>query len=151
MSAQPEEIFDPITIAAVPANVIDLVWSRVEPLIRSVEALAPIDISTARVRDELRLGNKLLVTIARGEEIIAINVLDVRTLDSGAKVLYIPITAGTDIDSWLAEFLEVAEKIAIDYNCLELRGLAVRKGWLPKLKQYGWEEAFVTIRRKIGE
>ena len=151
MSAQLKEVVDevPISIAAVPASMIDLIWDRVEPLIRSVEALAPEDISTPKVYEELSLGRKLLVTIARGTEVIAVNVLDVKELDSGIKVLYIPITAGKEIDSWLDQFLEVAKAVAKDYNCVELRGLAIRKGWLPKLKSHGWEEMFTTIRCKL--
>ena len=153
MSAQVKELFneEPLVVSAVPYTMIDLIWDRVEPLIRSVEALAPEDISTPLVKDNLRLGRNLLVCISRGSEVIAVNVLDVRTMDSGIKVLYIPITAGDCMDEWLDNFLDVAKAIAKDYGCTELRGLAVRKGWIKKLESYGWEEMFTTIRCKLGE
>lgn len=66
-------------------------------------------------------------------------------------MLYIPITAGSDLDEWMDEFLEIAAAVARDYECVELRGLAARQGWLKKLKPYGWEEVFTTIRYRIGE
>ena len=141
---------DDFVIGAVPATMIDLVWDRVEPLIRMVEEKSD-DVCSDVVKSNLKNGDQLLVTISCGAKILAINVLDVRTMDTGVKVLYIPITAGSDMEDWLERFLEIATAIAKDYGCTELRGLAVRNGWIRKLKPYGWEELFTTIRYKIGE
>jgi len=138
-------------ISAVPAGLIDYIWDDVAPLLQRVEDKAPDDIHSPTVKRELEAGNKMLITITREQTLLAINVLDVRTLDSGTKVLYIPITAGDEMDLWLDRFLEVAIDAAKAYHCTELRGMAVRKGWLTKLKPYGWEEMFTTIRCKIGE
>jgi hypothetical protein len=130
---------------------IDLVWHQVEPLIERVVEKAPDDIVSSIVHDELVLGNRMLVTISRGPDIIAVNVLDIKVLDSGVRCLYIPIIAGTEMELWLDRMHEVATTIAKEYNCTELRGLAVRKGWMSKLKPYGWEEMFTTVRCPIGE
>ena len=140
-----------LIITAVPDTMIDLIWDKVEPLIKMVETKAPDDIVANAVKDALRTGKQLLVIIYRESKIIALNVLDVRTLDSGKKVLYIPITAGDEMESWLDNFLMVAKAIAKDYECVELRGLAIRRGWLKKLKPHGWEEMFTTIRCELGE
>ncbi len=140
-----------LIIAAVPSNMINIIWDKVEPLLEMVVRKSPEDIVAEVTKEELLKGALLLVTISRGTDIIAVNVLDVRTLDSGIKVLYIPITAGSEMDLWIDRFLEIATAIAKDYNCVELRGLAVRNGWLRKLKPHGWEELFTTIRYKIGE
>ena len=140
-----------LVIAAVPCTMIDLIWDKVLPFVKMVEEKTPEDIVAEVTKVELLKGALLLVTISRGTDLIAINVLDVRTLDSGVKVLYIPITAGSEMDLWIDRFLEITTAIAKDYNCVELRGLAVRNGWLRKLKPYGWEEMFTTIRYKIGE
>jgi hypothetical protein len=140
-----------LTIAAVPCTMIDLIWDKVVPFMKMVEEKSPEDVVGEVVKEELIKGNQLLATISRGSDIIAINVLEVRTLDTGIKVLYIPITAGAEMELWLDRFLGIAEAIAKDYNCVELRGLAVRNGWLRKLKPYGWEELFTTIRYKIGD
>ena len=143
-----KEIFN---MACVPANMIDFVWDQVEPLIEEVAKRAPDDIITSVAKAELILGNKLLLIIARGKKIIAAHVLDVRVLDSQVRVLYISISSGKEMDSWLDQFHKTCEAIAKDYSCTELRGLACRKGWMSKLQPYGWEEMFTTIRYKIGE
>jgi len=139
-----------LIIGAVPASMIDLIWDKIEPLIEMVsEKSEDIDIGIAKER--LESGKTLLVTISRGQEVIAINVIDCKTTDTGIKYLSIPITAGTEMENWLEQFLEVATAIAQDYGCSEIRGFAVRNGWLKKLKPFGWEELFTTIRYKIGE
>lgn len=143
-----KEIFN---IACVPANMLDFVWDEVEPLIDKVSSRTPDDIVTNVVKNELYKGNKLLLIIARGKKIIAAHVLELRVLDSQTRVLYISISAGTEMDAWLDQFHKTCEAIAKDYSCTELRGLACRKGWMGKLQPYGWEEMFTTIRYKIGE
>ena len=140
-----------LIIAAVPCTMIDLIWDRVEPFIQMVEVKSPEDVSSPVIKKELKKGNQLLVTISRNTDIIAINVLNVCTLDSGVKVLYIPITAGSEMELWLDRFLDIAIAIAKDHECVELRGSAIRGGWLRKLKSYEWEELFTTLRYKIGE
>jgi hypothetical protein len=55
------------------------------------------------------------------------------------------------MEFWKDDFLKLAEALGKDYACSELRGMAARKGWLPKLKPYGWEEVFTTVRYKFGE
>jgi len=140
-----------LIISVVPSTMIDLIWDKVLPHIRMVEEKSPEDISSDVTKEGLMKGELLLVVISRKVNIIAINVLDIRTLDTGMKVLYIPITAGAEMELWLDNFLKIIIAIAKDYNCVELRGLAVRNGWLRKLKPYGWDELFTTIRYKIGE
>lgn len=140
-----------LTITTVHSSMINIIWDKVEPLIKMVEQKSPEDIVSEVTKQELIKGNLVLVTISRGSDIIAIHILDVRTLDSGIKVLYIPIIAGSEMELWMDDFLEILVAIAKNYGCAELRGLAVRNGWLRKLKPYGWEELFTTIRYKIGE
>lgn len=140
-----------LTITTVHSSMINIIWDKVEPLIKMVEQKSPEDIVSEVTKQELIKGNLVLATISRGSDIIAIHVLDVRTLDSGTKILYIPIIAGSEMELWMDDFLEILVAIAKNYGCAELRGLAVRDGWLRKLKPYGWEEIFTTIRYKIGE
>lgn len=142
---------DKLVIAVIPATIIELIWSKVEALIESVAEKAPDDVVTSIIKDELLAGNKLLLMAAKGANVIGVGVLEVRVLDSGVRTLYIPIIAGSEMDEWMDKGFEVIEQIAKDYNCTELRGLAVRKGWLRKLESYGWEVAYTTLRCKIGE
>ena len=140
-----------LVISAVPCTMIDMIWDKVEPLVQLVVEKSPEDIVSEVTKDHLVNGDLLLITISRGSDIIAINVLDIRTLDSGIKALYVCITSGSEMSLWMDNFLEFVIAIAKSHNCIEIRGFAVRNGWIRKLKPYGWEELFVTLRYKIGE
>jgi len=135
-----------LTIGACPPNLIGLLWDQVEALILDVVEKAPDDISVSHTKKQLEAGEVLLVTISDGAELVAINVLNVSTLDTGLKVLYIPITSGTRMDEWLDDFMVVAHQMAKDYECTQIRGLSVRKGWLKKLEDHHWSECFTTIK-----
>ena len=132
-------------------NMIDLIWDQVEPLIQLVKEKAPDDIDINTIYNDLKNCEKLLVIVSRGSKIIAVNVLEIRTLDTGIKFLSIPIIGGSELDDWAEDFMKIAIAVAKDFGCTELRGFAVRKGWLTKLKPFGWEEMFTTLRCKIGE
>lgn len=138
-------------IAAVPATMIELVWDKVEPHLQRVVDRAHNEITMDSVKARLVSGNALLVTISQDDEIVAINTMEVRVMESGLRTMYIPITGGGDLDTWMDEFLEIAKAIARDYNCTELRGLAVRRGWLKKLEQHGWENVEMIIRCPVEE
>ena len=136
-------------ISAVPVTLIDVVWPQCMEHIQRVVEKAHGEITLDSVKARLMTGNSLLITISKGVDIVACNVLEVRVMDSGLRALYIPITGGNDLDQWMPRFLEVAKAIAKDYQCTELRGLAVRKGWMRVLKSHGWEEVHTVIKCNI--
>lgn len=140
-----------LTLAAVPAALVELLWDQMEPLIDLVVAKAPEDLVTSVIKTQLMEGSTMAVIVYREQIIIAVNVLDVKSLDSGMKVLYVPIIGGAELDLWAEDFMVMLKVIAKDYGCSELRGMAVRKGWMKKLKPLGWEEMFTTVRCKLGD
>lgn len=149
-----EEPIDPDTFyqyTVVPIPLIAHIWDKIEPLIQDVIHKAPDDLNADACLESLLSFKSILVTVTRGNNLIAINTLRIQTLESGKKSLYIPITSGTELDEWMPGFLELAERIGRDHGATELRGLASRKGWMTKLKPFGWEEVFTTIRYNFGD
>ena len=140
-----------LTLSAVPASLVEILWPDMEPFIDLVVAKAPEDLVTSVIREQLMEGSTMAIIVYREQTIVAVNVLDVKTLDSGMKVLYVPIIGGAELDAWAEDFMAMLKVIAKDYGCTELRGMAVRKGWMSKLKPLGWEEMFTTVRCKLGD
>ena len=140
-----------LTLATVPANLTDLLWDKIEPFIEMVASKASDDIVTSVIKEQCRLGNQMPLVIYRGSDIVSVSIMTVRTLDSGIKALYIPIVSGSEIDTWDEDYMALLTKIAKAYGCTELRGMSIRKGWMTKLKPFGWEEMFTTVRCKLGE
>jgi len=140
-----------IIIAPVPITLIDHVWDKSVPHLEKVIKKSPSELSIETIKESIIKGDQMLVIISDGDEVIAVNVLEVITYATGLKVLCIPITGGTRMDEWLDRFLKLAGYIAQDMGCTELRGYAVRPGWLKKLKSYGWEPVFTTIRCPVEQ
>lgn len=140
-----------LNISASPPEMVDLIWGRCEAHIQRVVDVAHGEITTESVKARLKAGNSVLVVISEGAEIIACNVVEVRVMDSGLRALYIPITGGDRMSEWMEDFLRVAKAIAKDFNCTELRGLAVRKGWMRVLEKHDWETVHTVIKCEIGE
>lgn len=137
-------------ISAIPVTLIDVVWPQVEPLL-----MMPIDVSHGEcdievIYQQLKNGNILLLTVSDGPDIIAVMTLEVRVFDSGLRTLYVPLIGGTDMEKWLSRAMSIVKAIAKDFDCTELRGVAVRKGWLRVLKNAGWEEVSTTVKCHIG-
>jgi len=138
-----------LKISAIPIPLIEVVWGQVEPILKTVTDVSHGELTVDSVKAQLLRGDALLMTISENENIVAINTFEVREFGSGMKALYIPITGGKCMDGWLDRFLEIAKQTARDYGCNELRGLAVRKGWMRVLKERGWEDVHQVIRCKV--
>lgn len=142
---------DDYIIAAVPATCIELLWDRCVPHINRVIERAHGEITLEGLKKRLIAGNTLLVTVSKGADIIAVNTLEVRTFDSGKKALFIPVVGGSDVDTWIDRFLVIAKAIAKDHGCEELRGMAVRPGWMKKLEPYGWYNIHMVVGCKVED
>lgn len=135
-----------LIIAPVPITMLDHVWDKCVPHLEKVVKKSPSELSLETIRESLEKGNQMLFAISDGPEVVAVNVVETISFATGLKVLSIPITGGTRMDEWMERFLKIANSLAIDLGCTELRGMAVRKGWLRKLESYGWEPFFTAIR-----
>jgi hypothetical protein len=137
-----------VMVSAVPPQMVGFLWDRVEPIIQRVIDRAPRDLDMGKTYDHLINGRHLLVIITRGTEIVAACTMDVKTTDTGEKVLYLPIVGGDDLESWVEPFLEVAKGVARDYGCTRIRGTG-RAGWARKLKKHGWIPTFQTVECEV--
>jgi hypothetical protein len=136
-------------VAAVPVTLLDVLWDDIKPHIDRVVALAEDEISTQSMYERAKNGEILVIIICRDTDIVAALTLEVRTFDTGVKALYVPVVGGNEMESWLDQFLNVAKAIAKDFGCTQLRGIAVRKGWLRILQSKGWDEVCTIIKADL--
>ena len=138
-----------INISAVPPSLIDVIYPMVEHhMIRAI-ARAENDITSETTKRRLKNGEAMLIVICDDDEIIAVNTLEVTEFETGHRALYIPITAGERMSEWLDDFLKMAMDIARDLNCVELRGISCRPGWIKALKSHGWYNINTVIGCKV--
>ena len=139
------------TIAACPCTIIDLIWDKVKHILELPINLSHGEATLTSTYNKLKSGESLLITISDKDVVIAVCTIEVRTFESGIKALYIPLIGGKNMNLWMDRFIEIAKGIAKDFGCTELRGIAVRKGWMRKLQPLGWEEVSTVIKYNIGE
>lgn len=140
-----------LTIAAVPVNLVEHMFPKAAPHLQRVVDKAPNDISLETIKANLMKGDTMLITISDGIDVVAVNVLQVHVMETGYRVLYIPITGGIRMEEWLDDFMEIAHALARDFKCDELRGMACRKGWLRALNDQGWYPIHEVIGCKVKQ
>jgi hypothetical protein len=138
-------------LALVPANLVEAIYHLLEECLIPVVELGSGEISLESIKQGATSGETLLLVVTKGEEIVAVNLYEIRTFFTGKKCLYIPIIGGKDIDLWGEEFHEFSVQMAKNLGCTELRGLAARNGWIRKLKAHGieWKECYTVVSHEF--
>jgi hypothetical protein len=140
-----------LTIAAIPPAMIDVVWNQLAPLLEKPIDLCKDETSLDYIYGFLKAGLLMALVVCENDKIIAVNVLRVDTFDNGNKLLFIVLVGGERIDEWGYQVLDAEKEIAKSLGCVELRGCAVRNGWLRKLNKTAWQEVHTVIKLKLGE
>lgn len=140
------------SILEVPVNDLDNIWDE---HIKDIMKL-PVDRSHGEVtlettKERIKQGIAKLFIIVEDGKVIALNTLELRTFDSGEKALYNTLVGGTKMDMWGMDFLSLMIKMGNALGCRELRGIAVRDGWMRKLKKLGWTEVHTIISMKLED
>jgi len=132
-------------LTLVTNTLIPLIWDKLEPLIQRVVEVSDGDISTDTVKRSLLSLRSVVVIITVEDRIVALFTLEVRTMDTGKRVLYSPIIAGDDMSEWLEHYIRYVKEFARQENCPQIRGVASRKGWIRLLKKRGLKEGATTV------
>lgn len=136
-------------ISALPVTMVEFMWNRLVPFIESALSKAPDEETLDNLKENALNGSTLLVIVSKGEEIMSVLTMEVREFPSGMKALYLPVIGGTDLLGWIDQFLSVADAIARDFGCKEVRGMAARKGWMKVIQSRGFEESYVIVKKKV--
>jgi len=138
-----------MNISLIPPDLIDVVWPQCVPLFRKVEEDTPTDVSVDRLYRYLKEGDNSLIVVSEGTEIVAAVSCLLEELDTGLKVLYFPHIGGSKLNLWMDDFMIFADDLARRLGCVEIRGMATRRGWLRALKNHGWNEHYTVIKHEV--
>jgi len=132
-------------IAAIPQTLVESIWDKILPHIRRVVDLFDDEATVEHVKNKAVAGDLLVLAICKEADIIAVLTLDIRVLDTGIRVLYMPMLGGNEFFDWYEQTFEVVKAIAKDFNCTQIRG-AGRRGWIKAVKPIGWKEQYTVIK-----
>lgn len=118
-------------------------WPTIEPILKRAtdraKAYEPIDILHL-----VMLGRMSLILVREDGRIIATAITEVRQYPR-ARVLEVPFVAGTGLNRWHSQLLEIIDAQAETMGCSDIMGF-LRKGWV----KYGFELDGVIVRRRVG-
>ena len=138
-------------ITAIPVGLVEFVWQVAAPALKMATDLSCGEASLESTFERLLKGDAMLVLVTEGNQVVAAATFDIRTFESGLKCLYIPLIGGTGINEWGMDLFRLADRVAKDFGCHEIRGVSVRAGWMRKLSKLGWKECNVTISCPVGQ
>ncbi|HHA19841.1 MAG TPA: hypothetical protein ENK70_09060 [Methylophaga sp.] len=138
-------------LTAVPVTLVPFLWEEVTPILQRVVDISDGDISNSTVKRRILTGTSLLITVTEKEsgKMVAIFTTEIRTMDTGKRVLYAPIIAGDEMKGWLEDMCQFLHKMAIREQCSQVRGISARKGWIRALKKHGLIEGTTTVSYKL--
>jgi hypothetical protein len=137
------------TIAIIPVDCVEAAWPRASVFIKMATDLSHGEASTDTVKERCLSGDAILLTVFKGTEMYGAITGEVRTFDTGVSALFWPIVGGKDMELWFDEMYHAMLEVAKASGCDEMRGIAVRNGWLRRLKSLGWEEVSTSVRCPI--
>lgn len=118
-----------ITIAAIPAGLISVMWSSIYPHLERAVLRAPDEVNESIMFDELSSGETMAIAVIDGSDIIAVLTVHIVQYKTGLRVLTIPMAGGDRLDEWMELFITYCTQVAKDRDCTQLRGFAARRGW----------------------
>jgi hypothetical protein len=136
------EFFHPLTIVNR--------WEELLPHLERVIKVSNDEFTTESIKARAVSGNSVMIVIIdKDNKIEAVTTAEVVTYDSGLRSLLVPIIGGSHFFEWAPDWFEIVKALAVQLNCSELRGFAVRDGWMRILKSRGWHENHCVITYQL--
>lgn len=142
-----------LTIVAVPVGLIEILWDRIKPHLDKAMEFAKGECTSETVKVRALKGDTMFITVNLEQEIVAVISVMLDSYDTGKQALIVgSIGSASDIpmEEWFNQAFNVLKGIALDLGCTEIRGHAGRQGWVKKLKNTGWKEAYVTFIHEVS-
>lgn len=134
-------------IAAIPRNQVDDHWLKVKPLLESALEYGDGDLTIEDVYSDLMDGTQVLLVVYDGPIKAAITMEMVK--GRRKRWMNTVLCGGSDTNDWLPEWMDAAEELAREQGAeLMVTG---RRGWLKKLKPFGFQEAYTVARYERRE
>ena len=138
-------------MSVVPTSMVDYMWPAVVGPLTSVAELSDGEVTIESTLRRLREGGLNLIVATNGPQVTMAITAEVITYESGKKSLAMQLMAGSNLEDLKDIFMPFMEKLALENGCADIKGEAHRKGWVRKLKDYGWKPIREVITYKIGD
>ena len=139
-----------IVIAAIPPSLVPIIWPKVRDMIEVALDESNEELCLYSMKDRMKAGEMILITIAEKGEVICVFTLEVREFETGKKVLNLCTVGGEGFTRWWDDIEREFMKVAIENDCQEVYVVG-RPGWQKLLCCRGFNVVHTTLSRKVGE
>lgn len=137
-----------VIISAIPPDMVDAIWSRVEIFIQLAVDESNNELCIDQIRQSLIDGDRVLIPIVEGCDIIAAFTVERIIYSTGKIVLNVVTVGGEGFIKWEDQISVVMLGIAKEYDCEEIYIIG-RPGWKKLLAKRGFKVIHTTLSKKV--
>lgn len=136
-----------IDIYGVETARLDDAWSEIAPFIQMGLDYANNEMELVDVYQQIKQHRVVPIVMSYQGEILSVVTMEISEKPQ-KRVMCLMTAGGTEIDSWLDEFMDVATQLAIEQGCSSIY-INGRKGWEKKLKRYGYKHQYAVLAKDL--
>lgn len=137
-----------MNVVAIRNDQLDQCWSSVSPLLEKALQKGYGEMDTDDIHTMLEEQSAVLILAVVGDNISAAIVATL-VAKPAIRELVILTAGGEELDEWLDEVMESFDILAKEMQA-DIIAVHGRRGWVSKLKQYGYEEVHTTAIKRIA-
>ena len=144
-------VLDKLVLTAVPASVIDVIWSDVARVLRGSVSTANGRFDLNDIREGIKSGFYGLWVVMDEDRVVAAlttRIIVYPQCKSLAMDWVGGSRGGARMSEWLPKAHKVITKFAKENGCTQIEGYG-RKGWNRWLRAYGWEPHYIAYKMEI--
>jgi hypothetical protein len=136
-----------VILNLIPEDEIEGIWPLAAPLLEKALKYGHGETSLKHLYKDLTNGERKLIMISEGSKTLAAVVLSMHQYPD-KKICQVSYLGGQEIERWFDQGFPTVEQVAREAgaNAMYIQG---RKGWLRKLKGYGYSEYSTLIGKEL--
>jgi hypothetical protein len=136
-----------LTFGLVPAQVLDIAWADVAPMLEKATNLMPNKFDVDSIKQSIESGVYTLWIVMDGTKAVAAIVTRVIEYPK-RRALAMDWIGGGRMSEWLPLAQSTLERYARDNNCAHLEGYG-REAWGRVLSKYNWRPEYVAYHMEL--
>ncbi len=139
------------SIAHIPALLVGVMWNDISERMYETIEQCDGDVTMVSFYRRATTGETMVFAVVKDEYMESVFTAEVFVYESGKRVLMLPLAGGSGSMPALKQVHEFTVDLAKKFECSEVRGMSIRKGWARVNKSLGWKRVHEVTSYKLGE
>jgi len=134
-------------IVAIHPDELNKWWPSTQPLVDKALEKGHGEMDSDDIHSMIEDGDCILILAVVGDNVAAA-IVTTLVARPALRELIILTAGGCELDEWLDEVMFMFDKLAREQQA-EIISIHGRRGWVGKLKKYGYNEAYTTVIKEV--